>query len=471
VTPRSKTAAAKKSSAKKAAPAKKKPASAVKAKVAAKSKPTPAKATAKKAPVKKLTVKRVLPKKVAAKPSAPTKKAQATQKPAPQSAAKAATPKPAPATVPSKTPAAKVPPLPAPKPVGAKAPSKAPAKSLTYAQSGVSISEGDALVDRLAKRSKYIGGFSGVFPLDLKGIKKPLLLASTDGVGTKIVLAQQLGKLDSIGIDLVAMVINDILVCGALPLFFLDYYATGKLTRKESDAVLEGILKGCEEAGIPLIGGETAEMPGLYKAGEFDLAGFGVGLADKDALIDGRKVKPGDVVIGVESSGVHSNGYSLVRAIIHEGGLDPRKAYPEVDAKATLGDVLLRPTRIYARMVAKLMEKAEPAAMAHITGGGLAGNLERVIPEGCAVIIDPAAWPAPPIFDFLQERGAVASDEMRQVFNMGIGFVIVTRPRRVAETLETIAKSGEKGHVIGIVEAGKQGVRYGKTAASEHLSE
>lgn len=379
----------------------------------------------------------------------------------PRSSSRESSPPAAPAAEAPKTKAAPARPRPA------AATPKAPkaTKGLSYEAAGVSIREGDALVERLKKNNPSIGGFSGAFPLELKGIKKPVLLASTDGVGTKLLLAQKMEKLDTVGIDLVAMVINDLLVCGAQPLFFLDYYATGRLTAAEGDAVLAGIQRGCQQAGIPLLGGETAEMPGLYKPGDFDLAGFSVGLADRDSLIDGSEVKPGDVVVGIASSGVHSNGYSLVRAIIDRAGLDLSKHHEELGA--TLGEALMRPTRIYSKVVARLLDEARPRAMAHITGGGLAGNLERVLPEGCQAIIDATTWPVPPIFPFLQKHGQVAVGEMRKVFNMGIGLAVVVRPRKASACIAAAAAEGDQAWVIGSIGEGKRGVKYGRLPKAE----
>lgn len=328
-------------------------------------------------------------------------------------------------------------------------------KPLTYEGAGVSIAEGDALVARLAKSNRNIGGFSGAFPLDVKGMKRPVLLASTDGVGTKLLIAQQLRRIDTIGIDLVAMVINDLLVAGARPLFFLDYYATGKLTAAEGDAVLAGIRAGCEEAGIPLLGGETAEMPGMYAPGHFDLAGFGVGVADKSRLIDGSAVKPGDAILGIASSGIHSNGYSLVRAAVERAGLSLGRRYAPIDGK--LGEVLLRPTRIYARAVAALLRVARPTAMAHVTGGGLEGNLVRVLPANARAVIDAESWEVPPIFGFLAGRGGIETAEMRRVFNMGIGYVVVCREKDAAKCLGTLRRRGEQAWRIGKIVRGRRG--------------
>ncbi|MBX3728924.1 MAG: phosphoribosylformylglycinamidine cyclo-ligase [Candidatus Sumerlaeia bacterium] len=329
-------------------------------------------------------------------------------------------------------------------------------KGLTYSQAGVSIAEGDALVARLAKNNKAIGGFSGLFDLNVRGMREPVLLASTDGVGTKLLVAQKLGKLDTVGIDLVAMVVNDLIVTGARPLFFLDYYATGKLTRAESDAVLAGVMAGCREADVPLLGGETAEMPGLYKPGDFDLAGFGVAVADRRRLVDGSTVQPGDVVIGVGSSGVHSNGFSLVRAIVKRARRSMGRRYEGLDA--TLGEALLRPTVIYVRAVRALLEAARPTAMAHITGGGLPGNVVRVLPKDARAVIDTSAWPLPPLFARLQEWGDVDRDEMFRVFNMGIGYVVVCRPGDATRCLKALEASGLPAWRIGEILRGRRGV-------------
>ncbi|MEQ8821864.1 MAG: phosphoribosylformylglycinamidine cyclo-ligase [Sumerlaeia bacterium] len=325
-------------------------------------------------------------------------------------------------------------------------------KSLTYADAGVSIEEGDAFAARLSKLNPAIGGFSGAFPLNVAGMKKPMLVAGTDGVGTKLLLARKMGVLDTIGIDLVAMVVNDLLVCGAKPLFFLDYYAVGKLVADEADAIVRGIVSGCTEASIPLIGGETAEMPGLYEAGDFDLAGFGVGLVDGEAIIDGSTVTEGDVLIGLPSSGVHSNGYTLVRRIMEHAGLDMTTEYPEI--QGVLGEVLLRPTRIYARAVAGLLALGpRPKAMCHITGGGLVGNLPRVLPKNLRAAVDYASWNRPAIFPFLQRHGGVAEEEMRRVFNLGIGYVFVMAAAEADEAMRVLRERGETPVRMGRIEA------------------
>ncbi len=329
-------------------------------------------------------------------------------------------------------------------------------KKLSYAASGVSIEEGDALVKRLARRNPHIGGFSGAWPLETKGMRKPLLLAATDGVGTKLLIARKMRKLDTIGIDLVAMVVNDLIVSGAKPLFFLDYYATGRLTPTESDAVLQGIIEGCRAAEIPLLGGETAEMPGVYRPGHFDLAGFGVAMVDQPKVVDGTKVKPGNVIVGVGSSGIHSNGYSLVRAVVKQAKLKTKKNH---GLEASLGDTLLEPTRVYVKTVAALMKEIRPLAMSHITGGGLPGNVVRVLPKDCVAAIDVSSWEIPPIFGLLESKGNIDRAEMFKVFNMGIGYVIVVPKTKAKRTLALLESQGERAWVIGEIRKGRRNVR------------
>jgi len=330
------------------------------------------------------------------------------------------------------------------------------AGSLSYEKAGVSIDAGDSLVDRLRASNSGIGGFSGLFPLKLKGMKSPILVASTDGVGTKLLLARETKALGTIGQDLVGMVVNDLLVCGAKPLFFLDYYATGHLDVDEADAVIGGIRRACDECGMDLIGGETAEMPGVYKPGDFDLAGFGVGIVDREKVIDGRGVRPGDKLIGVASSGVHSNGFSLVRAILERKRARLSRKVPQLGC--TLGEALLAPTRLYSRAVRKVLKRVTPRAMAHITGGGLPGNLVRVLPEGTGVVIDSSSWEIPPLFQLLQKWGEVDRAEMMRVFNMGIGYVFVVRDKDAKACCEVLRRSGEDAVIIGEVVKGERRV-------------
>lgn len=334
------------------------------------------------------------------------------------------------------------------------------AKSVTYAGAGVDIKKADRLIDFLKAANPSIGGFSGLVPFDGRGMKKPMLVASTDGVGTKLLLARQAGDFSTIGIDLVAMVINDLLVCGARPLFFLDYYATGKLELPQARAVIKGILKGCEIARCPLIGGETAELPGLYQEGDFDLAGFAVGVVDGAHAIDGRKVKPGDLVFGFESSGIHSNGYSLVRRVLTEGpnALPLNQRVRELGGQ--LKTVLLRPTKIYVTLTEALGQSgARIKAYAHITGGGIPGNLNRVLPGTVDAVIDTSAWTPHPVFSLIETRGPVERDEMFRTFNMGLGFMAVA-PKKDRETILAAAReAGETAHVVGEIVKGTGKVR------------
>jgi len=291
---------------------------------------------------------------------------------------------------------------------------------LTYKLSGVDIAAGDELVRRIQALAPGIGGFSGLYPID----SERFLVASTDGVGTKLELAIQAEKYDTVGIDLVAMVVNDIVTTGARPLFFLDYFATGKLDVDQAEQVVKGILAGCEEAGCVLLGGETAEMPGFYPAGKFDLAGFGVGVVARTQTLTGKDVRAGDVLLGIPSSGPHSNGYSLVRKVLHVADLALDRPF----GSGTLGTALLAPTRIYVAEVLSLAQRFEIHAAAHITGGGF-DNVQRVLPEGLVARIDFGAWDVPPIFGFLQSEGNIPEDDMRRTFNLGIGMVLVVPPQ------------------------------------------
>ncbi|SDE14150.1 phosphoribosylformylglycinamidine cyclo-ligase [Limimaricola pyoseonensis] len=336
---------------------------------------------------------------------------------------------------------------------------------LTYAQAGVDIDAGNALVERIkpaAKRTDRpgtmsgLGGFGALFDLKGAGFTDPVLVAATDGVGTKLRIAIDTGHLDGVGIDLVAMCVNDLVCQGAEPLFFLDYFATGKLSLDHAARVIEGIAAGCEASGAALIGGETAEMPGMYPAGDFDLAGFAVGAMERGtALPDG--VAEGDVLLGLASDGVHSNGYSLVRRIVERAGLGWDDAAPFADE--TLGAALLAPTRLYVKPVLAAIRSGGVHALAHITGGGLTENLPRVLPDGLGAKIDLGAWSLPPVFDWLKREGGLDQAEMLKTFNSGIGMVVVVDAAR-AEALETLLKgAGETVHRLGHVVAG-QGVEY-----------
>ena len=329
--------------------------------------------------------------------------------------------------------------------------------SLSYRDAGVDIEAGDALVDAIkpfAKRTMRegvlggIGGFGALFEISKK-YKEPVLVSGTDGVGTKLKLAFHLNKHDTVGIDLVAMSVNDILVQGAEPLFFLDYFACGKLDVATATDVVKGIAFGCEQAGCALIGGETAEMPSMYPDGEYDLAGFAVGAVEKSKIIDGSKIVPGDVVLGLASSGAHSNGYSLVRKIISV-------AQPDLNADfhgRRLADVLLEPTRIYVKPLLALMEKLEVKGMAHITGGGLVENVPRVLGDRLTAVLQRDAWTMPPLFSWLQQHGGVADAEMHRVFNCGIGMVVIVAKENADAALAQLQAAGEAAWRIGEIRA------------------
>jgi len=320
---------------------------------------------------------------------------------------------------------------------------------LTYKASGVDINAGDRFVQMITPlvRSTFrsevlgdLGGFSGLFSLDAKKFREPVLVSGTDGVGTKLKVAFLADRHDTIGIDLVAMCVNDVIVSGAEPLFFLDYFATGKLAPEKAVDIVKGIAEGCRQAGCALIGGETAEMPSFYNDGEYDLAGFAVGVVERSKIIDGTKLHPGDRLVGVASSGLHSNGYSLVRKVIFEQlGLSVQD---RLEYGKNVGDELLTPTRIYAKLLHGLMNQAEIKAVAHITGGGITENLPRVIPSGFAAKVQRGSWPVPPIFPLLQQAGGVEIDEMFRTFNMGIGLIVVV----AEEHLERLLSSG---HTLG----------------------
>ncbi|KAF4516509.1 hypothetical protein B566_EDAN003256 [Ephemera danica] len=326
--------------------------------------------------------------------------------------------------------------------------------SLSYRDAGVDIDAGDALVERIKPLARKtlregvlggIGGFGALFEVP-KRYKEPVLVSGTDGVGTKLRLAFDLNRHDTVGQDLVAMSVNDILVLGAESLFFLDYFACGKLDVDTAAAVVGGIAKGCELAGCALIGGETAEMPGMYPAGEYDLAGFAVGVVEKSRAIDGKSIAPGDVVLGLASSGAHSNGYSLLRKIIDRSRPDMNALF---DGERTLADVVMAPTRIYVKQVLATMEKVTIKGMAHITGGGLLENVPRVLPENTVALLQKAAWPRPKLFDWMQAEGCVAENEMHRVFNCGIGLVIVVAAADADAARAELKAQGEAVYTIG----------------------
>jgi phosphoribosylformylglycinamidine cyclo-ligase len=330
--------------------------------------------------------------------------------------------------------------------------------SLSYRDAGVDIDAGDALVDRIKPLAKKtlregvlagIGGFGALFEVP-KRYKEPVLVSGTDGVGTKLKLAFHLDRHDTVGQDLVAMSVNDILVQGAESLFFLDYFACGKLDVDTAASVVGGIAKGCELAGCALIGGETAEMPSMYPDGEYDLAGFAVGVVEKAKIIDGRSIVPGDVVLGLASSGAHSNGYSLVRKIIERSNPDMNAKFDEVDGKTrTLADAVMAPTRIYVKQVLATLEQVSIKGMAHITGGGLTENVPRVLPENTQAVLKKAAWPRPKLFQWLQAEGNVAEDEMHRVFNCGIGMAVIVAASDADKAMQVLTAQGETVYRIG----------------------
>ncbi|MFC3459836.1 phosphoribosylformylglycinamidine cyclo-ligase [Massilia haematophila] len=333
--------------------------------------------------------------------------------------------------------------------------------SLSYRDAGVDIDAGDALVEAIkpfAKRTMRegvlggIGGFGGLFEISKK-YKEPVLVSGTDGVGTKLKLAFELNRHDTVGIDLVAMSVNDILVQGAEPLFFLDYFACGKLDVPTATAVVKGIAQGCEQSGCALLGGETAEMPGMYPDGEYDLAGFAVGAVEKSQLIDGSKITPGDVVLGLASSGIHSNGYSLVRKIISV-------AKPDLEADfhgRKLADVLMAPTRIYVKPLLALMQAMEVKGMVHITGGGLVENIPRVLADNLTAVLDGKSWTMPPLFQWLQQHGGVADAEMHRVFNCGIGMTVIVAKENADAAMAQLQAAGETVYRIGEIRTREEG--------------
>ena len=323
---------------------------------------------------------------------------------------------------------------------------------LTYKDAGVDIDRGNALVSAigpLAARTRRpevrtsIGGFGALFDVPTDRYKKPVLVSGTDGVGTKIRLALEHDNLDGIGIDLVAMCVNDILTLGAEPLFFLDYLATGKLDNQQALRVIEGIAAGCEQSGAALIGGETAEMPGMYAPGDIDLAGFCVGIVDEADIIDGSDVKPGDAIVGLTSSGPHSNGYSLIRHILASNA----------QASATEIQALLAPTRIYVKSVHHLMKSVKPKAMVHITGGGLLDNVPRVLPDNTRAVIDSSTWAEPHIFNWLAQQGGIERQEMYRTFNCGLGYLVVVDAAHAGDCMTELTEAGESASVIGQIES------------------
>ncbi len=330
-------------------------------------------------------------------------------------------------------------------------------EGLSYRDAGVDIDVGNTLVERIKPIVKKtfrpgvmdgLGGFGALFELPMGRYKNPVLVSGTDGVGTKLKLALAMKRHDTIGIDLVAMCVNDIVVTGAEPLFFLDYYASGKLDVDVATAVVTGIARGCELAGAALTGGETAEMPGMYAADEYDLAGFSVGIVEKDRIISPHRVAAGDVLLGLASSGPHSNGYSLIRKIIEVTNADLDQ---ELDGRP-LGETLLAPTRIYVKSLLALHEQIEIHALAHITGGGLLENLPRVLPDGTKAVVDASSWSYPPVFDWLQQQGGVATEEMLRTFNCGVGMVVCVASEDAERAMELLAAEGENAWRLGRIE-------------------
>jgi phosphoribosylformylglycinamidine cyclo-ligase len=305
---------------------------------------------------------------------------------------------------------------------------------VTYKEAGVDIKKAEKLVKRIKRIAPWIGGFSGLFPIELRKYKKPLLVASTDGVGTKLKIAQLIKKHDTVGIDLVAMGVNDVITCGAKPLFFLDYFATGKLELGIAQEVIKGIYEGCCQSGCRLLGGETAEMPGFYEPGEYDLAGFCVGIVDGEEVIDGREIRPGDIIFGLPSSGLHSNGFSLVRKIFSEREL------------RSLSKELLKPTRIYVKDI--LAVRSIVRGIAHITGGGFTDNILRILPQRCRALIHKGSWKVPGIFEVLRKKGKIAEEEMFHTFNMGIGMVLVVSPDKRKRLLFRLPEALPIGEVV-----------------------
>jgi phosphoribosylformylglycinamidine cyclo-ligase len=340
---------------------------------------------------------------------------------------------------------------------------------LSYRDAGVDIDAGNALVERIKPAVRRtlrpevlsgLGGFGALFQVDLKRWREPLLVSGTDGVGTKLLLARQLGRHDTIGIDLVAMCVNDILTSGAEPQFFLDYFATGRLDLEVAETVINGIAEGCAQAGCALIGGETAEMPGMYAHGDYDLAGFAVGIVERSELIDGSRIEPGHRVLGLASSGPHSNGYSLIRRVLEVSGADPAMPLHNADGTTVeLGAALLAPTTIYVRPVLQLLRRGGIDGLAHITGGGLTENIARALPEAAGLVLHPEAWQRPAVFGWLQRQGGIAEAEMLRTFNCGVGMVMLV-PQAEASGVRTAAEAlGLSCFDMGFVSERKDGRR------------
>ncbi|MCK4872703.1 MAG: phosphoribosylformylglycinamidine cyclo-ligase [Phycisphaerales bacterium] len=346
-------------------------------------------------------------------------------------------------------------------------------QGLTYAAAGVDIAAGDVMVRSIQSMMRRThstrvidlpGGFAGMFRLDYneelfrRNYRDPVLVACTDGVGTKVKLAAEMGIYDTVGIDLVAMSVNDLIVQGAEPLFFLDYLAVHALDPKQGEQIVKGVAEGCKLARCALIGGETAEMSDVYAQGDFDMAGFAVGVLELHRAIDTERVAAGDIVIGIASNGLHSNGFSLVRRVVEHAGLDLHETHPELDPDRTLGEVLLTPTRIYARPIVRILRRYKVkriiTGMAHITGGGLPGNVNRALHDSVDAVIDRSRWEVPAVFPFIQEHGEIDADEMDRVFNMGIGYVLIVRPSFADSIVRQLRRLREEATVIGVIVKG-----------------
>jgi phosphoribosylformylglycinamidine cyclo-ligase len=340
--------------------------------------------------------------------------------------------------------------------------------SEAYKQAGVDISKGYESVERIKKHVQRtmrpevlagLGGFGALFELPTDRYKKPVLVSGTDGVGTKLKLAFAMNRHDTIGVDAVAMCVNDIVVQGAEPLYFLDYLACGQVVPEKIEAIVKGIADGCEQAGCALIGGETAEMPGFYPDGEYDGAGFSVGIVEKEQIIDGAGIEPGDLLVGLPSSGMHSNGFSLIRKILLEQeGMDLHASFNDTES---LGEALLTPTRIYVKPVLELLKNFHIKGMSHITGGGFFENIPRMLPEQCDAEVDVGSWPVPELFQLLQEKGQITHQDMFSTFNMGIGLVLAVKNEQAIEVIQFLESIGEKAYLIGRVGKGSKGIQLG----------
>ncbi len=343
-----------------------------------------------------------------------------------------------------------------------------PKTGLTYADAGVDIGAASRAVDLLRAVAKSasrpevlggIGGFSGLFALDVCRYREPVLVSGTDGVGTKLKIAMLMDRHDTVGIDLVAMCANDIVTCGAEPLFFLDYLAVGRLVPEKVAAIVSGVAQGCREAGCALIGGETAEMPGFYGPEEYDLAGFVVGVVEKSRIVDGSRIAPGDSLLGLSSAGLHSNGYSLARkALLEVAGYQVDTYCPELGR--TIGEEMLTPTRIYVKTILGLRQKFDLKGIAHITGGGLTENVPRILPAGVDALIKRSSWPVPPVFGLIQKIGRVEEEEMFRTFNMGLGMILAVSADQADDCLAWLRNKGEKAYLVGKVVPGGQKVKY-----------